>query len=275
MTIAKIKKLRPVIKCHGGKFYLANWVIENFPENYEEYDYIEPFIGGGSVLFNKNRCVGNRIEALNDLHLGLVQIYRALRDEPKHFINRLKRTRYTDRVFKRELRKQELQFPDYMDQAVNEFIVRRMSRGGLKKAFAWSNRLRGGQPGDLNAWKTILEQLPSMAKRIEDASIFNKSGDQVIRAFNDEQCLCYCDPPYLHDTRISKQTYDNEMTTDDHIALAEALKAFKGKALISGYSSILYKRLYADWRCVKKKIANHSSQQKTKQYKTECLWMNY
>lgn len=275
MPKTKSKKLRPVVKCHGGKHYLNSWIISNFPEDYEDYDYVEPYVGGGSVLFNKERCAHNRIEIINDVHLGLVQIYRALRDEPKHFIAKLKRTRYTERVFLRELNKQDKEFNDYMDHATNEYIVRRMSRGGLKKAFAWSNRKRGGLPGDLNAWNTMLQQLPMLSKRIEDVSIFNKPAVEVLKAFNEETTMCYCDPPYLHDSRTSTDSYEHEMSTDDHIELSEVLNQYRGKVLISGYPSVLYNRLYKEWNCAKKEVANHSSQQKTKSQKTECLWMNY
>lgn len=268
-------KLRPIVKCHGGKHYLNPWIISHFPENYEEFDYVEPYVGGGSVLLNKERASHNRIEIVNDAHLGLIQIYRALRDEPKHFISKLKRTRYTERVFLRELNKQDKEYKDYMDQAMNEYVVRRMSRGGLKKAFAWSNRTRGGLPGDLNAWNTMLQQLPLVAKRIEDISIFNKPAVEVLKAFNEETTLSYCDPPYLHESRTSKDSYEHEMTTDDHIELSEVLIQYRGKVLISGYPSVLYKRLYKEWNCVKKQIANHASQQKTKSQKTEVLWMNY
>ena len=275
MSKTTSKKLRPIIKCHGGKHYLNSWVISHFPENYEEFDYVEPFIGGGSVLLNKELPSHNRIEVINDVHLGLIQIYRALRDEPKHFIGKLKRIRYTERVFLREANKVDNEFPDYMDQAVNEYVVRRMSRGGLKKAFAWSERTRGGVPGDLNAWNTMLQQLTLIAKRIEEVSIFNKPAVDVLKAFDDDTTFAYCDPPYLHDSRTSTDSYEHEMSTDDHIELSEVLNQYRGKVAISGYPSVLYNRLYKEWNCVKKTIANHSSQQKTKSQKTECLWMNY
>ena len=49
------KKIRPPVKTHGGKHYLKNFIIENFPENYEELIYCEPLCGGASVLLNKNK----------------------------------------------------------------------------------------------------------------------------------------------------------------------------------------------------------------------------
>lgn len=266
------KKLRPPVKIHGGKYYLSNWIIDNFPKGYEDMTYLETFCGAASVFFNKEKSPE---EAINDLDTGMVQIHRALRDEPKEFIKRLKRTKYSENTFKRALKRAESEYADYMEHAVTEFIIRRMSRGGLKKAFAWSERLRGGLPGDVNAWNTIIEQLPILSDRIQDVFIFNKTAVEVILAFNDKNTLLYCDPPYLDITRVTPDAYDLELTTDDHIELAGALRQFKGKVIISGYSSPLYRRLYQGWKCRKKQIANHSSQSKVKKQKTECIWMNY
>lgn len=70
-------KLRPVFKCHGGKHYLHQWLSSYFPQNYEQYDFVEPYVGGGSVFLNKKKSL--TLEAINDKDLGIIQIYRALR----------------------------------------------------------------------------------------------------------------------------------------------------------------------------------------------------
>jgi len=268
----KVKKMRPPFKTHGGKYYLSSWIIENFPENHEQYDYIEPFMGGGSVFLNKTPSIG--LKVINDVDLGTIQVFRALRDEPRTFISKLKRKKYSENVFKRELKKTE--FKDYLDHAINEFVLRRMSRGGLKTAFAWSERLRGGEPGDLHAWKTIVQQLPEIAKKIKNTHIFNKDACKIIEAFNSKNALVYCDPPYVPETRVSPDAYGpNEMNTDAHITLSQKLMRFEGKVVISGYSGILYNRLYAEWRRIEKEVPNHSSQQKNKPRKVEVCWMNY
>lgn len=266
-----MKKIRPPFKCHGGKFYLSQWIIENMPENYQKFDYLEPFCGAASVFINKEPSEDREI--INDLDKKVIAIMKTLRDEPEAFIKKVRNTTYSERVFKRELNRTE--FESEFDIAFNEFVLRRMSRGGLKKAFAWSNRERGGQPGDVNAWKTIVKELPKISERLKKVFILNKPATEVINAFNYENMLCYCDPPYVPDSRTSKNTYECELDTDGHIALANALLKFKGKVILSGYQSTLYKRLYADWRCIKKKVANHASQDKTKAIKVECLWVNF
>ena len=274
------KFLRPPFKIHGGKRYLYSWILEYLPEQppdgFEYYDYLEPFCGAASVLLNKEKPDTPAKEIINDLDPGVIAIMKTLRDESEAFIKKLKNITYSERVFLRELKRcKDGVFDNDFDHAINEFIVRRMSRGGLKQAFAWSDRMRGGQPGDVNAWETILTVLPAISERIKDVFILQKPACQVIKAFDYENIIVYCDPPYVPDSRISKDTYEMEMTTDNHIELATVLNNFKGKVILSGYPSTLYKRLYKNWKCVKKKIANHASQQKEKGVKVECLWLNF
>jgi DNA adenine methylase len=268
-----MKTIRPAFKIHGGKFYTNKWIIKHFPENYTQYDYIEPYFGAGSVFFNKESVVEGKIQVVNDIHPRVVAIFNALREEPKEFIKRIKSIRYSERVFNRELKRKK--FKDYMDEAVNEFVLRRMSRDGLKKAFAWSERLRGGKPGDVNAWQTIKETLPIVSKKLQNVIILNRPALKVISAFDSPNTLCYCDPPYMHETRVSTDAYEYEMSLEDHEAMLNQLKKFSGKVIISGYMCSLYASVLKEWRKVIKKTPNHSSQQKIKSIKTECLWLNY
>jgi DNA adenine methylase len=268
------KKTRPAVKTHGGKYYLANWIVENFPENYTELTYCEPMCAGASVFLNKEPSAQ---EILNDIDSGIIHVHKALRDEPKEFIDRLKRIRYTERSFKMALTKSEEGFLDYIDHAVNEYMLRRMSRGGMKKAFAWSDRERGGKPGDVNAWETMLSELPNIAERVKDTIILNKSVFDIMKIWDEEETLMYLDPPYMPDTRSegSKNIYEHEMTVEDHILMLNLAKNSRAKVIISGYSCPLYNRTLKGWTVKKKSIANHSSQVATKERRVECLWLNY
>jgi DNA adenine methylase len=270
----KKKKLRPAVKTHGGKWYLSSWVIENFPSDYASLRYCEPMCAGASVFLNKEP---SGEEVISDLDVGVISIYKALRDEPDEFLQRLKRIRYTEKVFTIALAKEESQFDDYIEQAINEYTLRRMSRGGTKKSFAWSDRQRGGKPGDVNAWETMIKELPELVERVKNTVILNKSVFEVFKVWDEQDTLTYLDPPYLHETRSegAENLYKHEMTVEDHIELLNMVKSARGKVIISGYSSPLYNRNLKGWKVKKKTVANHSAQTKTKEKRVEVLWLNY
>lgn len=47
--------IKPVLRYPGGKTRLAPWIIEQMPPHSV---CVEPFFGGGSVLFSKERVPG-------------------------------------------------------------------------------------------------------------------------------------------------------------------------------------------------------------------------
>jgi len=61
----------------------------------------------------------------------------------------------------------------------------------------------------------------------------------------------------------------------EHQVMANFLHNVKCRVLLSSYPSDLYNDLYQGWRCVQRKTANHSSHEKIKEKKIECLWMNF
>ena len=263
------QKLRSPFKSAGGKFYLAKFIISHLPTNFENMIFLEPYAGGCAVTLLKHKSC---CEVVNDTDPGVVAILTAIRDTPNQFIARLRNVPYTEETFKKAL--ETKQHETQIDFAINEFILRRMSRGGFKEAFAWSDRQRGGIPGDVNAFLTILDQLPAISARLSDVQIYHQTALQIINAFDDENVIVYADPPYVHSTRKSKEIYLHEMTDDEHRMLGDRLRKFKGKVLISGYASKLYdEELFPDWKKVTKRIANHASQKRIKETKEECLWI--
>ena len=65
---------RPILRYHGGKWLLAEWIIGHF---HGHRVYTEPFGGAGSVLIQKPRSYG---EVYNDLDGEIVNLFRMVRD---------------------------------------------------------------------------------------------------------------------------------------------------------------------------------------------------
>jgi DNA adenine methylase len=263
-------KLRPVVKIHGGKYYLSDLIIRNFPIGYENMTYVEGFGGAASVLLNKKRSVR---EIYSDLHAPTANMFHVLVSQPNQLVETIRNIVYKEDSFK-AVQSHVFQYGN-LDSAVAEIVLRRMSRGGMKKTFSWSTRLRGGQPGDLNAWETFKDLLPKIAERLTGVEIRNESALSLVPQFNDPNSLIYLDPPYLSTTRSAKSIYDCEMTDEDHRTLGQLAGKSCAKVMVSGYDSPLYQELYNGWRVVSKEMPNNSGQGKVKQRRLECLWMNY
>lgn len=261
-------KIRSVVKIHGGKSYLLPFLFQYFPENIKNLDFYDVFGGAGTVVLNKEP---SRSDSYNDIDPNLSNLLSHLGDAK--FVEKINELEYSLETFEYY---KNLETDDVVERAVKELVVRRMSRGGMGKNFSYSKRLRGGRPGDVNAFDTWRKyHLPSAAERFKQVKILNVQAVELISEYDGEDSLFYCDPPYLHATRTATNVYKHEMTDKQHVELGERLNNIKGKAMVSGYDCSLYNKLFAGWNRYFKLVPNHSAQGKAKQTRLECLWANY
>ncbi len=82
--------LRPPVKWHGGKYYLAKRIVSLFPPH---RIYLEAFGGAASVLLNKPPV---EVEAYNDLDLKITRLFRVLQNEGRQFVERLQFVPYSE-----------------------------------------------------------------------------------------------------------------------------------------------------------------------------------
>lgn len=88
-----ISKAKPFIKWVGGKGQLIEQLDEQLPANFsnlEDVTYIEPFVGGGAMLFYMLQQYPNIRQAIiNDVNPDLTTCYRTVRDMPEQLITSL------------------------------------------------------------------------------------------------------------------------------------------------------------------------------------------
>jgi DNA adenine methylase len=239
------KIANPCFQYFGGKFKYAERIISHFPWHQV---YVEPFGGAASVLLKKPEA---KIEIYNDLNEDIVNFFRVLREPEKSqkLLYKLKLTPYS---------RQELvdcsdgvETPDDVEKA-RRFVVRvslsfnnnpvatrgfncSINKGKARRAFYFRNYINNLN-NVINRFKNII---------IECRNIF-----YILKQYDTEQTLFYLDPPYLQSARenSSKEYRAYEFDEKQHIKLADALKEIKGMAVVSGYRSELYDRLYVGWR---------------------------
>lgn len=284
-----LPKLRQPIKRHGGKSYLAKWIVSKMPPRCRnpnapmESDtgwlhYAEPYFGGGAVLFaNDPHGIS---EVVNDLDGELTNFWDVLKS-PSLFTqlqSRLALTPCSAVEFDRAV----TGFHDHcqVDRAAAFFVRNRQSRQGLERDFATlaRTRTRGGMNELPSAWLSAIDGLPQVHHRLQRVVILNGDAIKVIKQQDGPRTLFYCDPPYVHSTRKTTKEYGaNEMTDDQHTELLETLAAIKGRFILSGYSNDLYYDFAQEqgWSCDSVEIDNKASGAKFKKKERECLWMNY
>ena len=87
-------KAKPFVKWAGGKGKLLKSLEELLPENFDSLQnvtYIEPFVGGGAMLFHMLQNHKNIKKAvINDINPDLIRCYKLIKDNPAPLIDRLK-----------------------------------------------------------------------------------------------------------------------------------------------------------------------------------------
>ena len=87
-------KAKPFIKWVGGKGQLIEQLEALLPADFTEREnvtYIEPFVGGGAMLFYMLQTYPNiKSAVINDINPDLTLCYQVVRDNPTELINSLK-----------------------------------------------------------------------------------------------------------------------------------------------------------------------------------------
>lgn len=89
--------------------------------------------------------------------------------------------------------------------------------------------------------------------QLSHVNLVSRDAVEYLRMFDFSSAgrvLIYADPPYLPETRTSRNRYRYEYTTDDHRALIATLRRVPASVMISGYPSALYDDLLHDWRAI-------------------------
>ena len=255
---------------YGGKYSHLDWLLPLLPE---ATHYCEPFGGSAAVLINRNP---SPVETYNDIHSDVVNFFRVLREQKDVLVEAIGLTPFSREEFELAISNEE-GISD-LERARRFYILARQVRTGLaQKASSgrWAHCLltsRAGMAGAVSRWLGAVEDLPLIAQRLLRVQIENAPALEVIKRYDSEETLFYCDPPYPHGSRGDSNAYANEMTDEQHRALADVLRNVKGKVALSSYNSPLMDELYGDWQRVEsKEKVIHS----VKTTRTEVLWINY
>lgn len=252
---------RPILRWHGGKWLLANWIISHLPAH---RIYVEPFGGAGSVLLRKPRSYA---EVYNDLDGEVVNLFRVARDHGEELLRVLELTPFA----RDEFILSYVPTNDPVEQARRTVARSFMGFGSNSHNKATGFRANSNRSGTTPAgdWRNYPDAFVSVVERLRGVCIENRNAVEVMRAHDGEETVHYVDPPYMAETRDKGSDYRHEMTDADHVALAVELHKLRGAVVLSGYASPLYDELYRDWQRVERAALADGARARV-----EVLWLS-
>ncbi len=191
----KNKLIAPFLKWVGGKRQIMPSIVELLPKNIGVYNYVEPFIGGGAVLFN----LQPKNAVINDFNSELINVYKVIKNNLNELITDLKKHVNNSDYF------YELRSLDRTDDFKNLTPVQRASRIIYLNKTCFNGLYRVNNAGEFNApfgrYKNpnIVNEptLKAVSKFLNLNNISINSGDYSdILKQTDEKSFVYLDPPY-------------------------------------------------------------------------------
>ncbi len=259
---------KPALRFYGSKWTLAEWIVSNFPNDFEKLHYVEPFGGGGGVLLWKPP---SHLETYNDLDSRLVTFFRVIRETPKELIEALSLTPFSREEYRGSHDKSDSE----LETARKTFISLWQSIGARPRNLSgWRvQRSRDGRYVTApNEWLRAIDNLEYVASRLRGVQIEQIPALELIRKSDSINTLFYVDPPYVLRSRsYSNGSYSHELSDKDHIELSETLRELSGYVLLSAYDDPLYEELYRShgWISISKEARANSGR-----IAREILWLN-
>jgi len=206
----------------GGKFYALKFILpllHSIPHD----EYREPFVGGGSVFFGKNKV---KVNILNDLETTLIEVYRVIKskDRCKRLAARVARETAT-RIRHSEIR--DLQPRNRDEAAFRTYYLNRTSYSGIINKPAWGYEVGFSSPPEnwpkfLSAAHAKLNGVRLYSKDFQEVLNLPKSGKEVVS---------YLDPPYF--LADQKRAYTKPFQLKDHLRLEDVLRHHQSPFLLS------------------------------------------
>jgi DNA adenine methylase len=207
----------------GGKFYALKF-LEKFWKEIEHDEYREPFLGGGSVFWAKEKA---NINWINDIDEELVFTLE--------FISNFEQRDKLLELFKDEAeasKEKHAKVKGYipssdLEKAYRYYYLNRTSYSGKMKNPSWGYKPKRSLPPP--RWK---ERIIPCSEKLQGVQLTSLDFEEVIQApAQGKNVLMFLDPPYFKAKQESH--YVKSFKLDDHMRLAMVLKKTKHKFFLT------------------------------------------
>jgi len=225
MNRGETEALRPLLKWAGGKRQVLPAIRPFVPQNFKVY--IEPFLGGGAVLFD----LAPIHAYVSDVNSELIFMYEVVRDNPDELISVMKKMKVESEEFYaiREWDRDPDSFTrkTKIERAARTIYLNRTGYNGLYRV---NSKNEFNVPFGRYVNPTICDEelIRSVSAYLKNNSITLRSEDfRTAIARAGEGDFIYVDPPYapLDDAQSTFTSYTSAgFTHKDLLDLRESLK---------------------------------------------------
>jgi len=165
----------------GGKSKLAKEIIEYFPKH---KIYIEVFGGALNVLYRKER---SRLEVVNDINGELVNLHRAIRNNPQTLSIYMNKLLISREIFNK-IKLKRMKPTNNIERASFYLFLITQSFGSKGDSFAMSAKANR-KPKDI--YKSFFK----WALRLKFVTIENLDFRELLKRYDKDDAFFYLDPP--------------------------------------------------------------------------------
>jgi DNA adenine methylase len=263
-----LKKISLPFRYPGGKYYALN-LLAPFWSDVEHDEFREPFVGGGSVFFAKNK---SNFNLLNDIDTELITTYRVMQDADKR---KALLELLSPEVASKERWKEMIDFKPSTDIeiAYKYYYLNRTSFSGKLSSPAWGYRDKRSVPPE--RWH---EKIISAGEKLSDIEITNTDFESIIEMpSRGKKTLLFVDPPYFSPPK--KKHYRNGFNYEDHLRLAESLQKTTHKFFLT-YDDLPEIRTLYKWANISEaqfvyRVENAQTQNGLRRMGLELIITNY
>ena len=236
----------------GGKLKVVDYIKRLFEVNdLVGGTYIEPYAGGASValslLFDK---YAGKIK-INDKDRSIYAFWYSVLNNADELCRLISDTPVTMDVWQEqhELQKHK-EDVDLLELGFSTFFLNRTNRSGiLNGGVIGGKEQTGNYKIDARYNKNdLIERIERIARYSDLIDLTSMDAVALLKRYKRTpaaKTFCYLDPPYHVKGRDLYLNYYND---DDHRAVAETIKKYKGKWIISYDAVDFIKNLYGDYR---------------------------
>lgn len=235
----------------GGKLKVVDYIKRLYEAN-NLYDgtYIEPYAGGASValslLFSEYAHTIN----INDIDRSIFAFWHSVLNETEALCRLIRDTNVNMDVWQIQHEIQDRKNDvDLLELGFSTFFLNRTNRSGILSAGVIGGKNQTGNfkiDARYNK-QNLIERIENIADYSDRIVLTNQDAVELLKSIKrpSKNMLCYLDPPYYIKGRDLYLNYYND---DNHRQIANVIKSYKGKWIISYDSVPFIKDLYNDYR---------------------------